>query len=120
MVKRCDRTLDLFEQFEEKKPPSRRQQRRLRRQHGTWNMETCLEVLARPERRCYRTVNLDPTAPAWAHGFYVLNCQETHTRSPVRDAVAPFNYMGSSSQATYEAAALEQLGGLPTATTEAA
>ena len=37
------------------KPPTE-----MKRQHGTWNMETVLQVLARPERRCYRTVSLHP------------------------------------------------------------
>jgi len=70
--------------FETPKPPAR-----LKQQHGTWEMETILEVLARPERRCYRTVCLNADAPSWAAGFYINNCEGAVRRGR---AIAPFNY----------------------------
>lgn len=56
--------------------------RKLKRQHGTWNMQTKLQVLAESTRRCFYTVNLDGNDPWWSRGHYIVNCQNVVNHAP--------------------------------------
>ncbi|MDP1712878.1 MAG: hypothetical protein Q8K86_10530, partial [Candidatus Nanopelagicaceae bacterium] len=61
--------------FETQKPPAT-----LKKKHGTWSNETILEVIARENRACFRTVKLAPGAGWWNGGYYIRNCE------PCRDS----------------------------------